>query len=43
MARTAWNEEIALVDLSELECLASILPDGPIDISDDVTAMISCC
>lgn len=35
--------EAGSVDLSELECLVSLLPDGPIDIGPDVTALAACC
>jgi len=43
MAVIAQPEEVELVDLSELAWLASLLPDGPIDIGPDATAVYVCC
>jgi len=43
MATSARLDESKSIDLSELECLMSLIPDGPIDIGPDVTAVLVCC
>ena len=43
MAMIVQPSEVAFVDLSDLACLVSLLPDGPIDIGPDATAVLTCC
>jgi len=43
MATSAQFDGVDSIDLSELECLMSLLPDGPLDMGPDVTALFACC
>ena len=37
------NKQNQSVDLSELECILALLPDGPIDLPTDGGALWACC
>ena len=43
MVTSGQLDEARSVDLSELQCLVSLLPDGPLDMGPDVTALAACC